>query len=262
MEQFTLNLQLLDRRFEDSMELLLELIKVNKINIFDIPIAEVTRQFIAYIEHYHKVDPDYASEFLVLAATLMYIKSRMLLPSDTELLEDDMDDPRYEIVQQLLEYQKYKQAAEALEEMEESFTIQRDTAPLLCDIKSEEQWKEATLNDLLKAFKKIMTKPRPDMFLKRPRARVSIEEIMQEIRKKLLDSKKISFNEFFADFYWIEIIVAFISILELVRLQEILLKQQKTFEDIFIFKKDASLTNENNEITDNWEDGDHEETAT
>ena len=130
MEQFTLNLQLLDRRFEDSMELLLELIKVNKINIFDIPIAEVTRQFIAYIEHYHKVDPDYASEFLVLAATLMYIKSRMLLPSDTELLEDDMDDPRYEIVQQLLEYQKYKQAAEALEEMEESLTIPRDIAPL------------------------------------------------------------------------------------------------------------------------------------
>ncbi len=237
MEKFKLHLELLDRKFEDSLELLLELIKINQINIFDIPVAEVTRQYIRYVEHYHKIDPEYASEFLVMAATLMYIKSKMLLPVDTEGLEDEDDDPREEIVHQLLEYQKYKQAAEKLEDLEETFTLQRDTSEFLNEIKSEEKWREATFNDLLKAFKKLMSQPKPDFFLKRPRVKFTVEDIMEKINNALNNSGDIKFLEFFKDFYWIELIVAFIAILELVRLQNITLKQDTVFDEIYIIKK-------------------------
>ncbi len=238
LKKFKLHLELIDRKFEDSLELLLELIKINQINIFDIPIAEVTKQFIAYVEYYHKIDPDYASEFLVMAATLMYIKSKMLLPVDTETLEDEEDDPREEIVNQLLEYQKYKQAAETLETLEETFTLQRDTSTYLNEIKSEEKWREATFNDLLKAFKKLMSQPKPDFFLKRPKVQYTVEDIMNKINQALEQDDNIKFLEFFKEFYWIELIVAFIAILELVRLQTITLKQDTVFEEIYLIKKE------------------------
>jgi segregation and condensation protein A len=244
LEKFKLNLQLLDKKFEDSLDLLLELIKINQVNIFDIPVAEITRQYIDYIDHFKEIDPDYASEFIVMASTLLYIKSRMMLPTESEFLEDDFDDPRHEIVQQLIEYQKFKQAADALENLEESFAVQREDSQLILDIKSEEQWKEVSVDDLLKAFKKIIARPKSDFIFKRPKVTFTVSDKMEEILQKLEDEKSFSFNTYFENYIWVELIVSFIAILELVRLQSAVLKQHTVFDEIWIFKKEINLMKE------------------
>jgi len=258
MEQFKLNLQIIDKRFEDSLELLIELIKVNKVNIFDIPISEITRQYISYVEYYKEIDPEYASEFLVLAATLMYIKSQMLLPTESALLED-LDDPREEIVKQLIEYQKYKQASETLETYEEAYTFERNENPILIEMRGEEQWSEVTFEELLKAFAKVANAPKPEQFLENMKLNFSVDSKMQDIRNALEKDKSLSFFNFFSQYGRIEIIFSFIALLELAKRQEICLKQSKTFDDIFIFKKDEHYQIEKDKEIEDFENAHEQE---
>jgi segregation and condensation protein A len=168
----------------------------------------------------------------------------MMLPTESEFLEDDFDDPRHEIVQQLIEYQKFKQAADALENLEESFAVQREDSQLILDIKSEEQWKEVSVDDLLKAFKKIIARPKSDFIFKRPKVTFTVSDKMEEILQKLEDEKSFSFNTYFENYIWVELIVSFIAILELVRLQSAVLKQHTVFDEIWIFKKEINLMKE------------------
>ena len=245
MSNFKVNISLVDKRFEDSIELLLELIKVNEVNIFDIPIAEITKQYIQYVEYYQKIDPEYASEFIVYSATLMYIKSRMMLPVESDLL-DEFEDPRQEIVQQLIEYQKYKQAADNLETREDVVSIDREISPFLFEIQEEEQWKEVSFDDLLKAFKKVISAPKADFIFNRPKVEFTVEGKMQEIVEELERNENISYFEYFQNYSKFEMIFVFIALLELVRLQKIFLKQHLIFGDIIIEKKNVQITEEKN----------------
>jgi len=153
--------------FEVPLDLLLYLIKKNEIDIYDIPIALITRQYLEYIEMLRSLNLDLAGEFLVLAATLLHIKSRLLLPVEEDPSAQDEEDPRAELVRQLLDYQAFKEAALDLDRRP---VLERDVFTRLCpaaepnDPEDPEVFVEMDVFDLVKAFQQILTRlDKPDM---------------------------------------------------------------------------------------------------
>ena len=222
--------------FEGPLDLLLFLIKKQEINIYDIPISKITEQYLAYITVLEFLNLELAGEFLVMAATLMRIKARLLLPRETAD-EEDIEDPRSELVQQLLEYQKFKQAASDLEAME----YQRR----LLFVRPELEWEGAeppeetdyNLFDLIIALKQVL-----DRAEERPMEiqveEVTIEEKMEYLRERIEPGKRVPFASLFeegADA--MEIIVTFLALLELLRLGTFKFRQTKSFGTIHIYRK-------------------------
>ncbi len=224
--------------FEGPLDLLLHLIKREEIDIWDIPIAQITEQYLEYIQLMKDLNINVAGEWLVLAATLIYIKSRMLLPPDpTSLPQDDIqEDPRTELVYQLLEHQKFKNAAEMLYTREEveNAVWNRPPKEIL------EDGREAvavTLFDLLRAFHEIVKRFEARRAMEVDQEEVSIEEQIANIRHLLLVHETILFSSFFRGARAKrQLIVTFLALLELVRLREIWLYQKQNFDEIYISK--------------------------
>ena len=223
-------------QFEGPLDLLLFLIKKQEINIYDIPISEITEQYLAYIGVLEFLNLELAGEFLVMAATLMRIKARLLLPREAES-EEDIDDPRRELVQQLLEYQKFKQAASDFEAME----YQRK----MLFVRPELEWESGeapeevdyNLFDLIVALKQVL-----DRAEERPMEvaveEVSIEEKMDYLRDRIQPGERLPFTSLFEDGVdALEIIVTFLALLELLRLGTLRLRQTKSFGTIYIYRK-------------------------
>ncbi len=223
--------------FEGPLDLLLYLIKKDHLNIYDIPISKITEQYLEYIEFMRLLDLSIAGEFLVMAATLMHIKSKMLLPADESVVEIDEEDPRAELVRKLLEYKKFKEAAGYLEERE---NLQRKIFKRVnpsANIEGEEEvFFETNLFDLISAFSKALKDVPKDIFREIIKDEFTVEGKIHDLLHLLVEKKKLSLNELFErakNKY--EIISRFLAVLELIRQKEIVGAQKHLFGEIFIF---------------------------
>ncbi|MFZ7945111.1 MULTISPECIES: segregation/condensation protein A [Bacillaceae] len=247
--------------FEGPLDLLLHLINRLEIDIYDIPVAEITEQYFLYIKTMNELQLDVASEFLVMAATLLVIKSKMLLPKHEEVFDEAdseltyEEDPREELVERLIEYRKYKEAAHDLKTMEEERGLMYTKPPSdLSDFAKEKQPEKAELNvslyDMLAAFQKLLRRKklqRP-MTTKIARQEISIEKRMTEIMVELKQLKgRKNFNELFPYPAKDHIVVTFLAILELIKRNVIDVEQNGNFGDIFVeaVKKGAEAVGNN-----------------
>lgn len=234
--------------FEGPLDLLLHLINRLEIDIYDIPVAQITEQYLMYIKTMTELKLDVASEFLVMAATLLAIKSKMLLPKHEEAYVDedpDMsyeEDPRDELVERLIEYRKYKEAAQDLKSMEEERGLMFTKPPSdLSDFAKEKKPEKTDLNvslyDMLAAFQKLLRRKklqRP-MATKIARQEISIETRMIEIMDELKQLKgRKNFNDLFPYPAKEHIVVTFLAVLELIKRKEIDVEQQENFGEIFV----------------------------
>lgn len=232
--------------FEGPLDLLLYLVKKDHLNIYDIPIAEVTDQYLKYMDIMRLLNLNIAGEFLVMAATLMQIKSKMLLPIDEsqEALEDQ-EDPRAELVKRLLEYEKFKQIAQTLREKE---FVQRDVfkRPRAQEAEFPEEnrevYFEATLFDLITAFSQALEGVPKEVFYEVIKDEFTVEGKVHDILHMLLLASSLRLSELFTKAKnKIEIVVTFLAILELIKLKEIVARQKGLFQDIEIIRNKENI---------------------
>jgi segregation and condensation protein A len=235
--------------FEGPFDLLFHLIEKNEVDIYDIPIAQITDQYIDYLETMKVLDLEITSEFLVMAATLLEIKSKMLLPDKNkgEQLEIEEEDPRQELIRRLIEYKKYKDAAESLkikEEIQSKVFFKPQEELEQFSYKEEQLVLEGIkLIDLVSAFNKVIKKKNLDVKEKIDikeikRDEITIEESMEKIKRQINVRKEVKFDELFEeDKTRTSIVITFLAILELIKLKVITLKQEKNFGDIIIMLK-------------------------
>ncbi|MGN0350972.1 MAG: segregation and condensation protein A [Roseburia sp.] len=237
--------------FEGPLDLLLHLLEKNKVNIYDIPIVEITNQYMEYIAEMKRQDLNVMSEFLVMAATLIDIKSRMLLPKK-ETEEEEEEDPRAELVQQLLEYKMYKCMAYELRDRQvdaqrilfKEPTIPEEVSAYEEPVNLEELVSGMTLAKLNDIFKSIMKKqvdkvdPIRSKFGKIEKEEVSLSDKMQYLEEYCHTHQNFSFRSLLeAQASKMEIIVTFLAILELMKMGKIFISQEYTFDDIKIQSK-------------------------
>jgi segregation and condensation protein A len=234
--------------FEGPLDLLLYLVKKDHLNIYDIPIAKVTEQYVGYLELMKMLDLNIAGEFLVMAATLMQIKSKMLLPPDpTAPPEEEEEDPRAELVRRLLEYEKFKEIAEDLRQREtgqqEVFKRPKTEEPPAPPQRGEEDvYFEASIFDLISAFSQAMENVPKEMFYEVVKDEFSLEEKVHQILHLLLVKSSVGIFELFAQAKKkIEIIVTFLAILELIRMKEIVAFQKELFQEIEIARNKNNI---------------------
>jgi segregation and condensation protein A len=224
--------------FEGPLDLLLHLIKGDEIDIWNIPIARITEQYLEYLELMRDLNINVAGEWLVMAATLIFIKSQMLLPPEPSAAgaEESREDPRAELVYQLLEHQKFKNAAQMLytrEEIENSVW----SSPPREVIDEGKDLVAVTLFDLLKAFHEVVQRFEQQNRMEMSPEEVSIEQKMADLRRLLLVHDTLLFSAFFENALSKQhLIVTFLALLELVRLKEVWIHQRRVFGDIRIRK--------------------------
>ncbi|MBL7151376.1 MAG: segregation/condensation protein A [Candidatus Omnitrophica bacterium] len=234
--------------FEGPLDLLLYLVRKDHLNIYDIPIAEVTDQYLQYLNLMELLDLNIAGEFLVMAATLMQIKSKMLLPADeAQAEEEEQEDPRAELVKRLLEYEKFKEIAASLREREVSQkeVFKRPKADLDKDIlkgEKKEVYFEASIFDLINAFSQALKDVPKEVFYEVIKDEFTIEEKIHDILHLLLLEPSVRLSDLFSRAKnKIEIIVIFLAILELVRMKEILARQSEAFQQIEISRNKNNI---------------------
>lgn len=240
--------------FEGPLDLLLHLLEKNKVNIYDIPIVEITAQYMEYIAEMRRQDLDVLSEFLVMAATLIDIKSRMLLPTDPDE-EEEEGDPRAELVRQLLEYKMYKCMAYELRDRQidaqrvlfKEPTIPAEVLAYEEPVNMEELISDVTLAKLNYIFKTIMKKqkdkidPLRSKFGKIEKEEVSLEEKMAELEAYAAEHAHFSFRSLLEEQAGkVEIIVTFLAVLELIKMGKIFISQEHIFDDIRIDSRIAA----------------------
>jgi segregation and condensation protein A len=227
--------------FEGPLDLLLHLIRENKIDIYDIPIALITHQYLKYLKIMKELNLDIAGEFLAMAATLIYIKSRMLLPPDEEAPPEEQEDPRRELVQRLIEYQKYKEAAVQLREKEEEWMKVFQREPLLDEDDGNIYLSDVSLFDLLGALKKILDTAPPEVGTI-TKETLTVKDKMSLVMEMLEGQEAIRFEELFkGSITRVQLIVTFIALLELIRLGLIRAYQEKDFGNIWVIKQNVEL---------------------
>ena len=222
--------------FEGPLDLLLFLIRKEEVSIYDIPIARISEQYLEYLRAMQELDIGVAGEFLVMAATLIHIKTQMLLPRDPDAPEEELEDPRNELVYQLLEHQKFKAAANVLHQraLMEAATFTRPT-----DADEENPEVAATLFQLFEVFKEVMDRRRAVTEIEIARDEMTMAEKIAEIKLLLNDSAEISARELFERARSRrEMVLVFLSILELVKELVIRFRQPETFGDILIMKRE------------------------
>ena len=226
--------------FEGPLDLLLTLIQKNKVSILDIPISEITDQFIEIVESDENAGLDETGEFLVMASQLLYIKSKMLLPKPEE---DEEEDPRADLAQRLLEYKKYKEASEELRKTEFStwHMIFRESEKI--DFPLPEYNRSHETNELILAFENIMSrkfrrmKPEKRAFSGIVgREKVSIDDMVDKICKRLSKKKKITFSSLFEeDMSKPEMIATFLAVLEMIKLSKLRAETVIGTDEIMLF---------------------------
>lgn len=232
--------------FEGPLDLLLYLVKKDHLNIYDIPIAKVTQQYLEYINLMQLLDLNIAGEFLVMAATLLQIKSKMLLPVDeTAQGQEEQEDPRLELVRRLLEYEKFKEIAEDLRQREtdQKEIFKRPKVEIEKEIESnKEVYFEASIFDLINAFSQALKDVPKEVFYEVIKDEFTIEEKIHGILHLLLITPAVRISELFSKAKnKIEIIVTFLAILELIRMKEIVARQTEAFQDIEISRNKENI---------------------
>ena len=238
-EQTELPYQVRIENFEGPLDLLLHLIKKNEINIYDIPVAMIAQQYLAYLEAMEELNLNVAGDFLVMAATLLQIKSKMLLPVD-ETVDDDEDgpDPREELVRRLLEYKAYKEAARQLDDQEKMWheIFWREQA-LSVEEEVEENLplENVSLFDLVDALKDVLERNPASRLLEIVPDNLTVRERMNLILETLEGKDSVSFAALFeGSSHRMVVVVTFLALLELMRLRVVRVFQAQTFGPILV----------------------------
>jgi segregation and condensation protein A len=217
--------------FEGPLDLLLYLIRQEQVNIYDIPIARITDEYLRYLNLMQELDLTVAGDFLVMAAQLIELKSRMLLPRDPSAEEEEILDPRAELVNRLLEHEKYKAAAQMLwsRATVEQAVFKR------AEIETDKNNPEVAVGlfDLLRVFQEILVRHKEEILMEIEREEVSMAEMIDRLRNMVRSAGELNLMKFFERAKSRrELVVAFLSVLELVRMSEISLVQSETFGEI------------------------------
>ena len=228
--------------FEGPLDLLVHLIRKNKVDVYDIPIALVTRQYLDYLDLMQELNLDMASEFLVMAATLIHIKSRMLLPrpetASGDLLEDD---PRDALVRRLLEHEHFKAAAELLHERQTIRSAQWTRPDARVEAIAGDEYEpelEVDLFSLLAAFRRVLERARERPPVPLPPEQISIEARIEQLLERLSETEACGFEELFEDASSRpELIVTFLALLEMIRLKLVRVFQSAQLGAIRVYKR-------------------------
>ncbi|WP_025641171.1 segregation and condensation protein A [Schnuerera ultunensis] len=236
--------------FEGPMDLLLHLIDKAQIDIYDIPINEITEQYLDYIARMEELDLEITSDFLLMAATLLEIKSKLLLPQknnkdeDEQLKMDDVD-PRLELVKKLVEYKKYKLASTKFRNLEkvQNKVYYKPQEDLSYFINEEEDLEQMDLKELVKAFNNILekrTKTQTSLKINEiQKEEYTLDECIEKIKDSLKEKKSVKFSTLIGENpNRKEIVVTFLSLLELIRTKYIRIYQEDNFSDIIIYEND------------------------
>ena len=232
-----MNIEFKINEFEGPLDLLLHLIKESKMDIMNIEIESITKQYMDYLEEQEKMNLEIASEYLVLASELLEIKSKMLLPSYKDENEEEEEDPREELINRLLEYQAYKEITKVLQEKEslrrEIYTKSPENIKNYIDEVKEINI-DVSLDDLVEAFKRYLQRKQDNKPLK---TKVTVNEISvssrrHDIKRLLKTKKKVSFFELFPVISKEYVVATFLAILEMAKSQELRITQNDTFDDI------------------------------
>jgi segregation and condensation protein A len=226
--------------YSGPLDLLLDLIRKQDIDIYDIPIAQITAQYLAYVERIKQFDVNVAAEFIYMASVLIQIKSRMLLPRDPSLAEDQQEDPRMELVTRLLEHERFKTAAQMLlqkSQIEDAVW----SNPSLKDFKDDagaEPELAADVVDLVRVFQQIVDRAKERPVIDVDEDRVTVAQMMDFFRRRLmLEERPMRLKQLLGTLKSRPALIsAFLALLEMVRLQAILLRQDRVFSDIIVKK--------------------------
>jgi len=232
-------------QFEGPLDLLLHLIRRDKINIYDIPISQVTREYLSYIDVMEELELEVAGEFFVMAATLMRIKAQMLLPRREETDEEE-GDPREELVRNLIEYKKYKEAAICLgkKETDRRMIFPRPSSRhTVTEEDIQEKKMEVSVFDLVDAFKKVMEELKSQVNYRIDKELYTIEEKIDFIKARINERSEILFSELFKEAVnKLEVIVTFLAVLETVKNGFLSARQMSQGNDIWLYKQDVTET--------------------
>jgi len=246
-----------DEIFEGPLDLLLELIRKQNIDIYDIPIGRITSQYLMYVERMKNLDVDVAGEFIYMASLLIHIKSKLLLPRDPSS-PDDAGDPRDELVNRLLEHQKYKHAAQMLQQKQQLEDAVCSN-PNLREFKEDEDAEAelaADVVDLARSFREILERAKQRPMLTVDEEQVTVGQMIDFLRRRLLlEDKPIKLKKLLHSVRSrTALVCTFLALLELVRLQAILLRQDRLFGEILIKKHEMfdSVLSENSAVRDDW----------
>jgi segregation and condensation protein A len=233
--------------FEGPFDLLLHLIREHKIDIYDIPISLITSQYLEYIEIMKELNLEIAGDFLVMAATLIQIKSRMLLPPDEEAPSEDQEDPRRQLVQRLLEYQRYKEAALDFRTKEDEWLKVFRREPLSDEDEGELYLFDLSLFDLLDAFRNILDKA-PSEMVSITKETLTVKNRMSMIMEIIEEHEAVRFEDLFKEgITRVHLIVTFLALLELIRLGLARAYQEREFGNIWVInpaKQSSTLTHQ------------------
>jgi len=244
--------------YDGPLDLLLDLIRKQDIDIYDIPIAQITAQYLQYVERIKHLDVDIASEFIYMASVLIQIKSRMLLPRDPEIPGEVQEDPRAELVSRLLEHEKFKMAAQMLlqrQQIEEAVL----TNPALKEFKNQEGTEAelaADVVDLVRTFQQILDRQRQRPMIDVDEEAVTVTQMIDYFRRRLtIEERPIRLKNLLLALQTRNALVcAFLALLEMVRLQAILLRQEAVFGEIVIKKTGTfeQVMTEQSAVRDDW----------
>lgn len=217
--------------FEGPLDLLLYLIRQEQVNIYDIPVGRITDEYLRYLQLMKDLDLTMAGDFLVMAAQLIELKSRMLLPRDPLAVAEEIEDPRAELVNRLIEHEKFKAAAQMLWSRA---TVERAVFTR-AEIETDKNNPEVAVGlfDLLRVFQEILTRHKEEVMMEIEREEVTMAEMIDRLRNMVRSAGEVNLLQFFGQAKSRrELVVAFLSVLELVRMSEISLRQRETFGEI------------------------------
>ncbi|SJZ62967.1 segregation and condensation protein A [Selenihalanaerobacter shriftii] len=244
--------------FEGPIPLLLHLIKNDEVEIYDISISEITKQYLNYIAAMQELNLEIASEFLIMAANLIELKSGMLLPDEDKEEEEDEIDPRQQLIRRLLEYKKYKELADCLRDYEDTQhkRYTRNIESILAEIDSEEPevnpLENMSLNEFVSTFEEVVVKrlqqkdkvkdkknESKDKLSYLNREEISIQDKIEDLAKRMNKEKEVNFIELFSQGCTkLEIVVTFMALLELMKQHKVRIKQSDVFREIIVYLVD------------------------
>jgi segregation and condensation protein A len=244
--------------YEGPLDLLLDLIRKQDIDIYDIPIAKITAQYLAYVEKLRELDVNVAAEFIYMAAVLIHIKSKMLLPRDPAVSSEEPEDPRAELVNRLIEHEKFKSAAQMLLQKQQIEDAVRSNPAIrdFMDAEGTEPEIAADVIDLVKTFQQVLERVRNRPIIQVDEETVSVSQMIVYLRRRLsLEDRPIRLKQMLSTVQSRQALVClFLALLELVRLQAIQLRQDRLFGEILVRKHDKfeDVMKEQAAVRDDW----------
>ena len=245
--------------YEGPLDLLLDLIRKQDIDIYDIPIARITAQYLTYVERMRELDVNIAADFIYMAAVLIHIKSKTLLPRDPAVGSEEQDDPRMELVNRLLEHEKFKSAAQMLMQKQqiEEAVWSNPAIKEFMDAEGTEPEIAADVIDLVKTFQHILDRARSRPILDVDEETVTVGQMIKYLRKRLaLEDRPVRLKQMLMNIPSKQALVCmFLAMLEMVRLQAVQLRQDRLFGEILIRKHVGfeAVMNEQAAVRDDWQ---------